>query len=158
MAQGRLETTGPPRGLLRLAFRLPVHLYRARLGFLLGRRFLMIEHRGRKSGRIRRTVLEVVARHPDALYVVAAWGGQAQWLKNVTADPRVRVHIGFERFETVARILDEEAGQRLLDEYASKHPRAFRNLARLIVGEGEDRSESVERMAAVIPVVELPRP
>lgn len=158
MARGRLESSGPPKGLLRLAFRLPVGLYRARLGFLLGRRFLMIEHRGRKSGRIRRTVLEVVARHPNALYVVAAWGDKAQWLRNVRANPEVRVHIGFYRFRTTARVVDEETGSRILAEYAARHPRAFRALAgRILDDAGDTPQETVGRMAAVLPVVELPR-
>jgi hypothetical protein len=39
-------------GLLRTRWivRAPVGLYRARLGFLLGPRMLMLEHTGRKSG------------------------------------------------------------------------------------------------------------
>jgi hypothetical protein len=36
----RLADTRPPRGLLRLAARLPIWLYRARLGWLLGERLM----------------------------------------------------------------------------------------------------------------------
>jgi len=36
---------------LRLAFRLPIYLYRLDLGWLLGHRFLLLVHRGRESGR-----------------------------------------------------------------------------------------------------------
>ena len=158
MTRGRLESSGSPKGWLRLLVRLPVALYRMRLGFLFGRRFLMVEHRGRRSGRIRRTVLEVVANHPEAVFVVAAWGKSANWLKNVRAEPRVRVHIGFQRFETEARVVDEEAGGQILGEYAANHERAFRKLARLVLIEpGSTPAESVERMAETVPVVELPR-
>lgn len=159
VTHGRLESSGSPKGWLRLLVRFPVALYRMRLGFLLGRRFLMLEHRGRSSGRIRRTVLEKVASHTEALYVAAAWGEEANWLKNVRVEPQVRVHIGFERFDTVARVVDRETGRRVLDEYAAKHERAFRSLSRLVLTEpGDTSEESVERMARIVPIVELPRP
>ena len=50
----------PPRGLLRLLLGLPVHLYHAGLGFLFGRRFLFLVTKGRRTGRRRETVVEVV--------------------------------------------------------------------------------------------------
>src|SRR5690349_25004115 len=41
-------------------FKLPVFLYRLRLGWLLGKRFMQITHVGRHSGKVRRTVLAVL--------------------------------------------------------------------------------------------------
>jgi hypothetical protein len=38
----RLTDFNPKRGLMRLALRLPIWLYRARLGWLLGERFLLL--------------------------------------------------------------------------------------------------------------------
>jgi hypothetical protein len=40
----------PPHGVLRALLSLPVHLYHARLGFLLGHRFLLLVHTGRRTG------------------------------------------------------------------------------------------------------------
>jgi hypothetical protein len=57
--------------------RAPVGLYRARLGFLLGSRLLMLEHTGRKSGARRYVVLEVVGHPRPRTYVVASgFGGR----------------------------------------------------------------------------------
>jgi hypothetical protein len=53
-----------PAGALRLAFRLPIYLYRLDLGWLLGHRFLLFAHLGRKSGLLRETVLEVILYDP----------------------------------------------------------------------------------------------
>lgn len=53
-----------PTGLLRRFLKLPNLLYRRHLGWLLGHRFLLLAHRGRKTGLIRRTVLEVVYYDP----------------------------------------------------------------------------------------------
>jgi hypothetical protein len=68
-----------PHGLLRLGFKLPIALYRARLGWLLGHRFLLLTHRGRKSGKIHQTVLEVVRYDPATRESVAlsAWDARA---------------------------------------------------------------------------------
>ncbi len=53
-----------PLGVLCFGFTVPILLYRARLGWLLGHRFLLLTHRGWKTGKIRRTVLEVVHYDP----------------------------------------------------------------------------------------------
>ena len=52
-------------GALRLLFRLPAILYRWRCGWLLGRRFLLLIHVGRRTGKLRRTVLEVIEYRRD---------------------------------------------------------------------------------------------
>jgi hypothetical protein len=44
---------------------LPIYLYRLDLGWLLGHRFLMLVHQGRRSGLLRETVLEVILYDPD---------------------------------------------------------------------------------------------
>lgn len=159
MAGSRLEAAGSPTGLARVGYRAPIALYRARLGFLLGTRFLMLEHRGRRTGETRRTVLEVVAKHPHAFYVAAAWKSKSHWLKNIVADPRVTVHCGFERFTTTAEVMDQESARRVLGEYAALHPRTFARLARFMLDDpGEGVEENVERVSAAIPIVKLPKP
>ena len=50
----------PPKGFNRLMFRAPIWLYRLGLGWMLGKRFLLLNHTGRESGLPRQTVLEVV--------------------------------------------------------------------------------------------------
>lgn len=159
MARSRLEAAGSPRGLKRLGYRAPIALYRAGLGFLLGQRFLMLEHRGRKTGETRRTVLEVAANHPDALYVAAAWKSASDWLRNIEANPEVVLHCGRERFHTLARILDQDAAREVLADYAKSHPKTFAGLAAFMLDDpGRTTPENVDRVASAIPVVELPRP
>lgn len=158
MAGSRLESRGSPTGWLRALLRGPIALYRARLGFVFGNRFLMLEHRGRRSGKTRRTVLEVVASRPGAVYVAAAWGARAQWLRNVEADPEVVVHLGARRFDSTGRVVDEMRARSVLAEYAAKHPVAFDRLAGLMLEEtGTDTESNVRSTAAVVPIVELSR-
>lgn len=79
-----------PRGLLRLLLRAPILLYRARLGWLLGRRFVYVVHRGRRSGKRRETVLEVVRYGPDTpeIFIASGWGTRSGWYLNLGPTPR----------------------------------------------------------------------
>ncbi|MCA9848813.1 MAG: nitroreductase family deazaflavin-dependent oxidoreductase, partial [Dehalococcoidia bacterium] len=72
----RLTTRQPPTGPWKLFFRAPIWLYRLHLGWLLGGRFLLMEHVGRRSGLVRRVVVEVVHHDRDAdTYTVASGFG-----------------------------------------------------------------------------------
>ncbi|MCG8347562.1 MAG: nitroreductase family deazaflavin-dependent oxidoreductase [Chloroflexales bacterium] len=154
----RTVTKSLPRGLLRLFLRLPLWLYRFRMGWLLGTRFVMLSHIGRKSRRLRQTVLEVVvAQAAPPRYVVAAgWGRQSDWFRNVQQTPRVLLDTAKGRFAAVAQTLDEEAATAALHTYAQAHPTAFRNLSRVMIGEALTASLSdCRKLAQQIPLVAL---
>lgn len=111
----------------RALVRAPIWLYRLRIGFVLGQRMLLLEHRGRRSGLARHTVLEVIDRPRPGSYVVAAgFGHRAQWCRNVLADPRVRISVGFRR-AVPARVvpLSSTAVEATLTRYAEQHPKAW---------------------------------
>ena len=78
-----------PKGALALGLRLPSYLYRFRLGRLLGHRFLLLTHRGRKSGLTGRTPLEVLHFDPRSResVVLSARGKKADWYRNIEASP-----------------------------------------------------------------------
>src|SRR5215469_13515450 len=78
-------------GALRLLFRLPAILYRWRCGWLLGRRFLLLIHVGRRTGKLRRTVLEVIEYRqdiPEAI-VISAFGPRSDWLLNMQMQAQI---------------------------------------------------------------------
>jgi deazaflavin-dependent oxidoreductase (nitroreductase family) len=108
MAQGSIRKS-PPRGLLRLAARTPIWLYRLGLGWLLGGRFLMLTHIGRKTGRPRQVVLEVVHHDRDSqtFIVASGWGVQSNWFQNVQKTPQVVVQSGRRRCEATAERLPQ---------------------------------------------------
>ncbi|MFE3194573.1 nitroreductase family deazaflavin-dependent oxidoreductase [Nocardia sp. NPDC059240] len=114
--------------------RAPIGLFRARLGFLFGRRMLMLEHRGRKSGEPRYVVLETVAR-PDAHTVIIAsgFGTRSQWYRNLLASPACRITIGLHyRAPATARTLTPDEAKPVLAEYKRAHPAAYRQLSGVI--------------------------
>jgi deazaflavin-dependent oxidoreductase (nitroreductase family) len=137
------DVAPPRRGPLRLLFRSPVWLYRVGLGALLGRRFLLLTHRGRSSGLPRRTVLEIVGRDDTSggYLVASGYGQRAQWYRNITQDPRTTVQIGRRCWPATARPLSPEESGRALARYARRYPRAAKGLVRLC-GYAVDGSEA----------------
>ncbi|RDI64639.1 nitroreductase family deazaflavin-dependent oxidoreductase [Nocardia pseudobrasiliensis] len=115
---------------IRWLVRAPIGIYRAGLGFVFGSRLLMLEHIGRRTGVRRYVVLEVVDRPaPDEYVIVSGFGERAQWYRNVTAWPKVRVWTGFRRaVPATATPMSEQDSARALERYARQHPRAWQNL------------------------------
>jgi deazaflavin-dependent oxidoreductase (nitroreductase family) len=110
--------------------RLPIGVYRAGLGFLFGGRLLMLEHTGRKSGARRRVVLEVLARPAPGEYVIiAGFAGKAQWYRNITANPRVRVSTGFGRnMPALAEPMPQAESAATLRSFIERHPADWKKM------------------------------
>lgn len=135
-----------------MALRVPGLLYRARLGWLLGNRFLYLIHRGRKSGKTRRAVLEIVRFDGDLpeATVVAGWGPQTQWYRNLEVAPAVEVWVGRHRWRRPQQsFLDRGQREDALVEYAREHPRAAKELGRVFGFASIDDPAAVERTRAV---------
>ena len=110
--------------------RMPIGLYRAGLGFVFGGRLLMLEHIGRKSGARRRVVLEVIGRPgPGEYVIISGFAGQAQWYRNVTANPHVRVSTGFRRnMAALAEPVPEAESAVVLREFIERHPADWKKM------------------------------
>lgn len=54
----KIKEVRPPHGLMRLMMSSPIWLFRMHLGWLLGDRFMLLTHTGRKSGQPRQTILK----------------------------------------------------------------------------------------------------
>src|SRR5579885_2788029 len=104
---------------MRTLMRLPLWLYRAHLGWLLGERFLRLTHRGRRTGALRQTVLEVVAhdRPTDTYVVVSGLGERAQWFRNVQVTPQVTITVGRRQLHMTAVRLDMESAAPIMRDY-----------------------------------------
>lgn len=128
-------TDRKPTGLLRLVLRAPIWLYRAGLGRFLGRRMVYIAHRGRRTGARREVVVEAVGYDATtpSVTVVAAWGKNPDWYRNLQAAPAIEVRVGAHRWPTPdhrqltsAEVLDT------LHAYQRAHPRAWRRIAPML--------------------------
>ena len=139
-----------PPGALRHAFRLPKYLYRFRLGWLFGHRLLLLAHRGRKTGRVYQTVLEVVRYDPDIResIVVSAWGERADWYRNLRANPAVEIRVGRERYAPVQRFLTPEEVYAEIAGYKRRHRFLARTFSRLLIGLPLDGTDTARRTFA----------
>lgn len=146
----------PPGKALRFGLRLPIWLYRARLGWLLGDRFLMLTHTGRKSGLERHTVIEVVQHNKDTdtYYVVSGWGEKSDWYQNIRKAPSVTIQTGGRKFKSIAEIIPVENAIEIVQTYAREHPMAFNELSGLFLGERmKPGSDAPQRIAEKMPMV-----
>lgn len=103
---------------------------------------LLLTTRGRRTGKLRRSAL-IYGRHGDAYVVVASKGGgprHPEWYLNLTAEPKVTVQVGAERFAATARTTSGEERTALWNQMAGIWP-AY-----------EDYQKSTQRQ---IPVVVL---
>jgi deazaflavin-dependent oxidoreductase (nitroreductase family) len=126
----KLHERTRPAPWLRFFLRAPITLYRVGLGRLLGQRFILLHHIGRKTGRERRTVLQVVERERDTYYVTAGFGTESDWFKNLQHTPEARIEVGARKLRVAAHPLDLEEGAALMRRYARAHPSAARMLAK----------------------------
>ena len=145
----KIRTRSTPGAALRLAFRLPVYLYRWRLGWLFGRRLLLLTHRGRKSGREYQTALEVIRYDPTEResIVVSAWGEKADWYRNLRRSPAVEITSGRERYVPEQRFLDPEEVYAEIAGYERNHPWLARLIPRLL-GHRLDGTQAARRAFA----------
>jgi deazaflavin-dependent oxidoreductase (nitroreductase family) len=123
-----------PTRLLKLGFVLPKYLYRWHLGWLLGHRCLMMTHIGRKSGRERQTVLEVVRYDPSTqeCIVMSGYGAQSDWYRNIQVRPAVEVQVGRQHYKPQQRMLTAEETLAILQEYQHHHPWLFREFMHVL--------------------------
>jgi deazaflavin-dependent oxidoreductase (nitroreductase family) len=151
----KIKKAQPPRGLARLAFRLPIWLYRLGMGGLLGTRFLLLTHTGRKSGRERQAVLEVVRydQETTTFIVAAGFGPQSDWYRNICVNPQVIVGCGRHRWEMTARLLPPgQAGDEMID-YAQRHPLALGELARFMGYHLDGSQADIRLLGEALPMV-----
>lgn len=153
----RTGTPSAPTGLARIAFRLPIVLYRWHLGFLLGGRFVLLETTGRTSGLTRRAVVEVVGGDPvtGAVTVASGFGPGSDWYRNLLADPAVTFQVGRRRHTGRAVPLGPEQGGEAMVDYARRRARAATRLARFMGFEVDGSASDYRAMGAEIPFVRL---
>jgi deazaflavin-dependent oxidoreductase (nitroreductase family) len=134
-----------PGRLALAAMRLPRPLYHRGYGRLLGHTFLLISHRGRKSGTRRETVAMALAWDPAAreTVVCSAWG-ETEWIRNLRAHPALEIEIGRDRFVPDQRFLSESESVAVAVEFTKRHPRRLR-LISSILGWGDLGSEAAMR-------------
>ncbi|HMN62002.1 MAG TPA: nitroreductase family deazaflavin-dependent oxidoreductase, partial [Anaerolinea sp.] len=112
----------PPAFLLPL-MKMPLILYRLGLGWMLGKRFMLLTHVGRRSGKVYRTVLAVLKYDETTheILAVSPWSA-SNWYRNIQATPALEVQTGSTRYAPVQRSLSPDEIASLFIEYRRQRP------------------------------------
>jgi deazaflavin-dependent oxidoreductase (nitroreductase family) len=111
------------KGILWYLFKAPVYLYRWGLGWLFGKRLLLLTHTGRRSGLRRQTVLEVVEYRKEGPEVIVAngFGPDSDWLRNIQVKSDEEITVGSKHFAASHRFLDEEEAAAVIRAYEHRN-------------------------------------
>lgn len=91
----------------------------------------ILETTGRKSGRPRRTPV-TDGRDGDVFWLVAEHGHRAAYVRNIAANPRVRIKLGRRWRTGTARLLPEDHPRRRLRYIATRRPLSLVNAATVV--------------------------
>lgn len=150
---------GRPSRLLKVVFDSPAVLYRIGFGWLLGKRFAVVTHRGRKTGQLRETVLEVLLFDPDnkESVVVSAYGTRADWYRNLLVLPALRVRTGRMDYVPEQRFLTEDEAREAANEFTRRHPWEAKLVPRVLPAIGaavpKHSDSAPEDLLASLPMV-----
>jgi deazaflavin-dependent oxidoreductase (nitroreductase family) len=116
---------------------------------------IVIVHRGRKSGKLYKTQVEILFddRERNELVVSPMYGRDSDWYRNVVAGGLVEVHVRGEVRKVEWRELDESERRAALRAYREAHPFYSRiilgSLARLNKFEGDPEEAAVRELPVV---------
>lgn len=144
-----------PKGLFKWFLQAPKWLYRAHLGFLLGSRFLLLEHVGRRSKSPYQTPLEVAHHDPDRdeYIVTSGTGVKADWYRNIQANLADAIWLGNRRYPVVQRFLPTDEAVDVMKGYERDHPKAAAKLESMMGVSHADTQESWMAMMEKIPMI-----
>ena len=126
--------------------RTPRPLFRHGWGWLLGHTFLLITHKGRKSGKRRETVAMALTYDPGTREAVifSAWGPNTEWMRNLRAHPALQIQIGRDTYLPEQHFLSEDEAVAVALEFRRRHPWRLRLFA-VILSWGDLSTEPAMR-------------
>jgi deazaflavin-dependent oxidoreductase (nitroreductase family) len=144
-----------PTGGFRRVLRVPVHLFRWRLGFLFGDRLVLLTHRGRTSGHVFRTALEVVGHDGESheYFICSGTGPRADWYLNLQATPALAIQVRNRRWVPTQRFVGADEAARRFATYERAHPKAAPRLLDAMGNRYDGTDEGRMAMMARMPMV-----
>lgn len=127
-----------PNRFLKFFFKFPVLLHKIGLGGwerLVGAQWMLISTTGRKTGKRREAMVDVMDydKDTDTYYIEAAYGARADWYKNIQSNPVFEAQVGRRKFKARAGTLSTEgAGEMLIQFY--RHKPAYTRSVMAMVG------------------------
>lgn len=147
-------TTAPerrPGRWLRVLYRAPLAVYDLGLAgheHRLGLEWVLIETRGRKTGRIHRVLVDRIGEDASTgrVFVQSAYGANSDWVKNARAAGALWAEVRSERFAARLEVPDDATARRMMIAYVRAHPLYSPFIARMLGYRGSFRDP--EQVAA----------
>jgi deazaflavin-dependent oxidoreductase (nitroreductase family) len=120
---------------------------------------IVLVHRGRKSGRVFKTPVEIIVDDPERgeLVVSPMWGRDSDWYRNVVAGGLVEVHVRGEALQVEWRELDESERRGAMDAYREAHPIYSRIILRMLVRVNRLEGDPEQAVLRALPMLGLRR-
>jgi deazaflavin-dependent oxidoreductase (nitroreductase family) len=121
---------------------------------------IVLVHRGRRSGRVFKTPVEILVEDPerDELVVAPMWGRDSDWYRNVVAGGLIEVHVRGEEQQVEWRELDDASERRAaMDAYREAHPMYSRIIVRMLVRVNRLEGDPEQAVLREIPMLGLRR-
>ena len=154
----KIKDVKPPRGIEKALFKLPNFFYNIGLGSIMGSRFVQLSHIGRNSGKIYKTVVEVVDFDPDQrkIYIASGFRHRSDWYKNILKTSQIEINFSGKHYdEAFAKELNQVDSEKVLLNYAHNHPLAMKELAKFMGYEIDGSDQDVCLLAHELPLIEV---
>ncbi len=121
-----------PPAFISKFFKMPLFFYRRGLGWIFGKRFMVLTHVGRRSGTVYQSVLAVLAFDPGTreIKAVAPWSS-SNWFRNIQATPALEVQTAGMRYVPRQRFLSPEEIATAFVQFRREQPIFSRIVARI---------------------------
>lgn len=135
-----------PRGFLRLFLKFPVLLHHLGMGGwerMIGAQWMLITTTGRKSGKPRETMVDVMDydRIADTYYIEAAYGTRADWYRNIQKNPVFHAQVGNRKFAARATPLPTAQTADLMVDFYHRKPTYTRAVTAAVGLKFKDENE-----------------
>jgi deazaflavin-dependent oxidoreductase (nitroreductase family) len=135
-----------PNRLLKFFFKVPVWVHKMGFGGwerLVGAQWMLITTKGRKTGKPRDTMVDVMDydKTSDTYYIEAAYGARADWYKNIQANPVFEAKVGRRKFKARAGALTTEGASEMLVQFYRSKPTYTRSVMAMAGMKFKDETE-----------------
>jgi deazaflavin-dependent oxidoreductase (nitroreductase family) len=120
---------------------------------------VVLVHRGRNSGRLYKTPVEILVddRERGEFVVSPMWGRDSDWFRNVVAGGLVEVHVAGEERQVEWRELDEAERRAATKAYREAHPTYSRVVLRMLARVNGFEGDPEEAVVRELPMLGLRR-
>jgi deazaflavin-dependent oxidoreductase (nitroreductase family) len=142
----------PPRGWQKIFFKMPVFV--ARLGFagwesLFGLEWMLLTTTGRKSGKKRYTMVDVLLydHDTDTYFIEVGFGKNSDWYRNIQTHPLFEAQVKRRRFKARAEKLSPDKNGDIMISFVRCRPVYAKSVMKM-AGVAFATEEELRRMAS----------